>query len=119
DPSALSLAVATMTAVSQIGMPEARINLAQATSYLAATVKSNACYKAIDAALKYVEDHPTLEVPNHLRNQHPDAAKYLYPHSYPGHYVAQKYAKESLPEFYQPTEMGREKNIKDRLDSLS
>lgn len=120
DPQALQTAVACLTAVQNIGMPEARINLAQATTYLAATVKSNAAYKAIDAALEYVREQETIDTPDYLKNHPPKDAKhvYLYPHSYPHHFVEQKYSRETLPKFYKPTEMGREKNIKQRLKEL-
>lgn len=119
DPSALTLATAALTAVSNIGMPEARINLAQATTYLAATVKSNASYKAIDAALEFVAQNKTIEIPDHLKNYPPKGAKpYLYPHSYPSHFVKQEYTKEEIPKFYNPTEIGREKILKERLNAL-
>ena len=119
DPSALTLATSALFAVSNIGMPEARINLAQATTYLAATVKSNASYKAIDAALEFVAQNKTIEIPDHLKNYPPkDAKPYLYPHSYPGHFIKQEYTKEKIPRFYSPTEMGREKFLKERLKAL-
>lgn len=119
DPSALNLAVSTLQAVQLIGMPEARINLAQATTYLASTYKSNAAYMAINEAMEYVQSRPTLAVPSHLRNFPPkDAPPYLYPHSYPNHYVSQKYTVEETPHFYRPTEMGRERPLKERLDGL-
>lgn len=120
DPQALTMAVACLTAVAQIGMPEARINLAQATTYLASTVKSNAAYLGINEALSYVESNQTIEVPHHLKNYPPKDAKetYKYPHSYPHHYVEQEYTPKGSPEFYRPTEMGLEKNIRDRLLKL-
>jgi putative ATPase len=120
DPQALMIATATLTAVSQIGMPEARINLAQATTYLAATVKSNAAYLGINSALEYVENNQTIQVPNHLKNFPPKdfKGKYEYPHSFPHHFVKQDYSPKNTPKFYRPTEMGREKNIKDRLENL-
>jgi len=120
DPQALTMATSCLTAVAQIGMPEARINLAQATTYLASTVKSNAAYLGINEALSYVESNQTIEVPHHLKNYPPKDAKvtYKYPHSYPHHYVDQAYAPEGTPKFYRPTEMGLEKNIKERLEKL-
>jgi putative ATPase len=120
DPQGLMIATACLSAVAQIGMPEARINLAQATTYLASTVKSNAAYMGINSALEYVENNQTIEVPNHLRNYPPKdfKGKYLYPHSHPHHFVKQSYSPKGTPKFYKPTEMGREKNIKDRLDNL-
>lgn len=119
-PMALGLTNATLNTVKNIGMPEARISLAQATTYLASTVKSNASYKAIDAALEYVRSRPTIEVPEHLKNYPaPDAKKYLYPHDYPGNYVRQNYTNENLPRFYKPSVQGREKFLKERLESLT
>lgn len=119
DPTAITMAVSALTAISQIGMPEARIILAQATTYLASTYKSNAAYNAINLALAHVKDNATIEVPNHLRNYPPPNTKpYLYPHSYEGHWVKQDYAPPGTPEFYTPTSMGREDGIKKRLDTL-
>lgn len=119
DPTALTLAVSALTAISQIGMPEARIILAQATTYLASTYKSNAAYLGIDMALTHVKSHGTIEVPNHLRNHPPPGTKkYIYPHDYPGHWVKQDYAPQSTPTFYHPTREGKEDGLKKRLDSL-
>ena len=86
DPQALGVVTNAHYAITQIGMPEARIILSQATTYLAQAPKSNASYLAIDAALAYVRDHETLSVPTHLRNHHPDKKNYIYPHNYPSHY---------------------------------
>jgi putative ATPase len=119
DPTALTLAVSALTAISQIGMPEARIILAQATTYLASTYKSNAAYLGINTALEYVKSNATIEVPNHLRNHPPEGSKkYIYPHDYPGHWVKQDYSPAGSPEFYLPTREGREDGLKKRLDSL-
>ncbi len=119
DPTALQLAVNALHTVEKIGMPEARIPLAQATTYLASTVKSNAAYKAINAALEFVSENATIEVPTHLRGHHPDKKNYLYPHDHAGAFVKQDYnGLESLPQFYHPTEFGLEKRLKDRLRAL-
>lgn len=118
DPSALTLAVSGLHAVQNIGMPEARINLAQVTTYMASTVKSNAAYKGINQALEYVRNNPTIEVPTHLRNHHPDIKNYQYPHDFPNHYVPQRYAPTETPSFYQPTDQGTEAKIKERLGQL-
>ncbi|PIK15035.1 replication-associated recombination protein A [Halobacteriovorax sp. JY17] len=119
DPTALNVATSCLQAVAQIGMPEARINLAQATTYLASTVKSNAAYNAINEALSFVENNQTILVPDHLKNYPPkDTKPYQYPHSFPHHFVEQQYAPAGTPKFYQPTEIGVEKNIKDRLSKL-
>jgi len=119
DPTALILANNVLQTVQNIGMPEARISLSQAATYLASTVKSNAAYKGINEALEYVRSKPTIEVPNHLKNFPPHgSAPYKYPHNYPGHYVNQNYTLEKLPTFYRPSDNGREKFLKERLEKL-
>jgi putative ATPase len=119
DPQALSLAVAAMQAVQQIGMPEARINLAHAVSYLSSTTKSNAAYNAMNEALEFVQESSTLRVPDHLKNFPPKGTKpYLYPHSYEDHYVKQEYTREKIPAFYRPTQQGVEAKISQRLKKL-
>lgn len=118
DPMGLTIATSALTAVASIGMPEARINLAQAVTYLAAAEKSNAAYLGINSALEYVQNNSTIEVPNHLRNHHEEKANYKYPHSYERAWVNQDYTSGIIPQFYEPTEYGAEKKIKERLDSL-
>lgn len=118
DPSALPLAISALQAVQNIGMPEARINLAQAVTYLASTVKSNASYIAINEAMEYVRSQATIEVPRHLRNLDDQISNYKYPHSFDSHFVKQSYTPNQTPKFYRPTEQGREKNIKQRLNEL-
>lgn len=127
DPQALQVAVAAAQAVERIGMPEARILLAQAVTYVAGAPKSNAAYLAVDEALSMVRNHKIGEVPNHLKDAHyKGAAKlghgigYQYAHDYPGHYVKQQYLPDELigTKFYKPTENGYEKTIKEYLDSL-
>lgn len=127
DPQALQVAVAAAQAVERIGMPEARILLAQAVTYVAGAPKSNAAYLAVDEALSMVRNHKIGEVPNHLKDAHyKGAAKlghgigYQYAHDYPGHYVKQQYLPDELigMKFYKPTENGYEKTIKEYLDSL-
>ncbi|MBF0297658.1 MAG: replication-associated recombination protein A [Oligoflexia bacterium] len=125
DPMALILATSTLEAVKNIGMPEARINLAQAVTYLASTFKSNANYVGINEAMKFVEEHSTIEVPNNIKT-HPQ--NYKYPHNFPQHFVKENYNgfsnkinegdSFSFPNFYRPTEFGREKFLKERLDNL-
>ncbi|MBI4051191.1 MAG: replication-associated recombination protein A, partial [Elusimicrobia bacterium] len=105
DPQALILAASTLQAVEFVGMPEARIPLAQAALYVACAPKSNACYTAIHAATKEVEQGPKREVPNHLKNSNQG---YLYPHDYPNHHVKQEYLP--YPKiFYQPSDQGKER----------
>ncbi len=119
NPQALIIANSALQAVKEIGFPEARIILAQATTYIASSPKSNASYLGINKALEFVKEHPTLEVPTHLRNHHPDKKDYKYAHSYPGHYVKQNYLPEKVQErFYLPTEQGFEKKFKEYLESL-
>lgn len=120
DIHALTLANNALHVVSNIGMPEARITLAQATTYLASTVKSNAAYLAIDEALKYVKSNPTIGVPEHLKN-FPDkdhSVKYKYPHSYEEGWVEQQYSPSGTPQFYKPKNIGVEIKIKNRLTQL-
>lgn len=119
DPMALLIASAAFTAVSNIGMPEARINLAQAVTYLASTTKSNAAYNGINEAMEFVENHGTIDTPDRLKNYPPKGTTpYLYPHDYPEHFVVQKYTREKIPTFYRPGEIGHEKKIKERLERL-
>ncbi len=118
DPQALSLAVAGLSAVQNIGLPEARINLAHVTTYLASTTKSNASYEGINAAMAYIQKYPTLEVPTHLRNQHADKRHYQYPHAHTQHFVQQEYAPKGTPQFYHPSTQGVEKRILERLKGL-
>ena len=126
DPHALTVAVSASQAVERIGMPEARIILAQAASYIASAPKSNAAYVAIDAALESVRNVKTT-VPVHLQDAHyKGAAKlghgigYKYAHDYPEHYVKQQYLPDEIvgARFYEPTDIGHEKNIKERLERL-
>ncbi len=126
DPNALAVAVAASQAVERIGMPEARIILSQAATYIASAPKSNAAYLSIDAALESVRTQKTT-VPVHLQDAHyKGAAKlghgtgYKYAHDYPEHYVKQQYLPDEIRDvkFYEPTEIGYEKNIKDRLERL-
>jgi putative ATPase len=120
DINALTIANNTLNIVSNIGMPESRITLAQATTYLASTVKSNAAYKAINEALKYVESLPTIEVPEHLKNfpMKDHEVKYKYPHEFINGWVDQEYTVQKIPQFYRPKEIGSEKKIRTRLKEL-
>ena len=126
DPYALTVAVSASQAVERIGMPEAQIILAQATTYLASAPKSNASYISVAAAMDSVKNVKTT-VPVHLQDAHyKGAAKlghgigYKYAHDYPEHYVKQQYLPNEIKDavFYEPTEIGYEKQIKERLDRL-
>jgi len=107
DPMALVVATSALRAVEFVGMPEAKIPLAQATIYVAKAPKSNACYKAIEAAMEDVEKEQTMEVPDHLKDSHYLGAKklghgqgYKYPHDYEG-YVEQDYLPKKK-KYYKP-----------------
>jgi putative ATPase len=123
DPRGLTLAVSAAQAVDIVGMPEARIILSQATTYLACAPKSNAAYLAIDKAAAAVEEGRTLAVPAHLRNLRVRVAdgaegegdRYVYPHDFEGHFVAQAYAPADL-HFYAPTREGYEETLRQRLE---
>ncbi|CAB0609817.1 replication-associated recombination protein A [Corynebacterium diphtheriae] len=127
DPQALSVAVAASQAVALIGMPEARINLAQATIHLATAPKSNAVITAIDAALADVKQGKTGPVPAHLRDGHYAGAKqlgnavgYKYPHDDPRGIVEQQYIPDGLEDvvYYRPSEHGAEQRIESYLGKL-
>ncbi|MGB9591366.1 MAG: replication-associated recombination protein A [Candidatus Kryptoniota bacterium] len=127
DPYALTLATSCFTAVHYIGMPEARIVLAQTATYLASCPKSNAAYLSIEKALKDVKENPYLPVPLHLRNAPTKLMQelgygkdYMYAHSFQNHFVEQQYLPDELKDkiYYFPTEIGRELNIKKYLESL-
>ena len=125
DPQALILANAAFQVSDFIGMPEARIPLAQATVYIACAPKSNASYLAIESAMKDVSENRTMEVPTHLKDSHYKGAEkfghgqgYQYAHDHEGHYVAQEYL-EQRRRYYLPTSQGYEKTLKEYLDKLS
>ncbi len=126
DPQALQVAVAAKDAVHFVGLPEGRIPLAQATTYLATAPKSNASYKAMLAAAKDVEDKGALPVPLHLRNAPTPLMEklgygkdYKYAHNFPDHIVEQEHLPKELSgrKYYSPSESGHEKQIQDRLKS--
>jgi putative ATPase len=127
DPTALQTAVAAAQAVQLIGMPEARIVLAQAVVHLATAPKSNAAYLGIDAAIADVRAGRAGTVPAHLRDAHyPGAGKlghgkgYVYAHDEPHGVAEQQYQPDTLAgrEYYQPTDRGAEREIRSRLDRL-
>jgi putative ATPase len=127
NPHALMVAVSAAQALEYVGMPEARIPLAQAALYIATAPKSNAAVMAIDEALALVKSESTSGVPAHLKDAHYGGAKnlghgkgYKYPHSYPGNYIKQQYLPDELLDnkFYKPTTNGYEKKIKEFLENL-
>ncbi|MEJ5352243.1 MAG: replication-associated recombination protein A [Melioribacteraceae bacterium] len=126
-PNALVLAEATFSACEKIGMPEARIILAQCATYLASAPKSNASYLAIDNAIHDVNSLPQYPVPFHLRNAPTNLMKeagygagYKYPHNYENHFVEENYLPDEIKnkQYYFPTENGMEKTIKERLKNF-
>ena len=127
DPMALVVAESAASAVERLGMPESRIVLSQAAVYVACAPKSNAAYMAVENALSMVEKTRTDAVPAHLQDSHyKGSAKlgrgigYLYAHDYPHHFVQQQYLPDSLVghRFYEPTEQGKEAEIKRWLEFL-
>jgi putative ATPase len=99
----------------QIGMPEARITLSHATVYMALSPKSNSAYLAIDSALSFVKENPTIEVPGPLSNVSPEKKNYKYPHSYPHNWVEQNYLPSGVEtKFYGPQFNGSEKALVDQ-----
>ena len=123
DPLALVLANAALQISEFVGMPEARIPLAQAAIYVACAPKSNASYLAIEKALADVEEKKVQEVPDHLKDASVDAEAlghgkgYKYAHDYPGHFVKQKYTQKKV-KYYEPTDIGYEAKIKKRLETF-
>jgi len=128
EPYALQLSTAAFDAVHRIGMPESRIILSQITTYLAGVPKSNAAYKAINAAIENIQENGAGSVPIHLRNAPTNLMKsegyekdYKYAHSFENNFVEQNYFPEffnSSPKFYDPKNEGREKFLKERLGKL-
>jgi len=127
DPRALQMAVSALQAFQMVGMPEGRIILGQAVTYLATAPKSNASYLGIDAALSEVKKSGALEVPLHIRNAPTKLMKemgyhagYQYAHDFSGGYVQQDYLPEKLQgrKFYAPKGHGYEKNIIERMEWL-
>jgi len=123
QPLALVLASAALQVAEFVGMPEARIPLAQAVTYIATCPKSNAAYLAIDRAMEDVREGRVLEVPEHLRDaSYPGAERlghgkgYQYAHEGEGHYVEQDYLPVERT-YYEPSEEGVEKQIKERLEA--
>jgi putative ATPase len=125
DPYGLTLATSCFTAIDYIGMPEARIVLAQTATYLASAPKSNASYKAIDGAWSDVRNLPNLPVPLPIRNAPTKlmddlgyGKEYKYGHDFPGHFIEQQYLPDNLKNklYYKPADLGREKDIRERLN---
>lgn len=127
DPQALVVAVNAAQAVERIGMPEAQIILSQAVTYVATAPKSNSAVMAISAAMDAVQNKSVASVPAHLQDAHyGGSAKlgrgiaYKYAHDYPNHYVKQQYLPDGMEDqvFYEPSDNGYEKKIKEHMDFL-
>ncbi|ABQ25899.1 replication-associated recombination protein A [Geotalea uraniireducens] len=127
DPRALQVAVTALQGFQLVGMPEGRIIIGQAVTYLATAPKSNASYVGIDAALAEVRKSGALPVPLHIRNAPTRLMKdlgygtgYRYAHDYAEGYVAQDYLPDQIKgrKYYDPTGHGYEKSIKERMEWL-
>ncbi len=127
SPTALLLAESTFNAVSKIGMPEARIILAQCVTYLASCPKSNSSYLAIEKAFDDVRNKDLYPVPLHLRNAPTSLMKkigygknYKYSHDYDNHFIEENFFPSELKgrQYYFPSQIGNEKTIKERLAAL-
>lgn len=125
DPQALVVAAAAAQAVERIGLPEARIVLAEAALYIALAPKSNSVITGIDRAMEAVEKQRASPVPAHLRDASYKGAAalghgkgYKYPHHYPGHWVQQQYLPDELvgAVFYEPSGEGKEKDLRARIN---
>ncbi|HMP73073.1 MAG TPA: replication-associated recombination protein A [Kiritimatiellia bacterium] len=120
DPMSLVVATSALTAIEFVGMPEARITLGQATTYLACAPKSNAAYAGLEQALEDIKAGRTLPVPKHLRDAAYASAKklghqgYQYAHDFEGHVVDQEYVPTSKI-YYHPTAEGYETKIQQRI----
>lgn len=128
NPNALLVAMAAYDAARSVGMPEARIPLAEACIIVATSPKSNASYNAINSAMELVEKEDTGVVPMHLRNAPASGMAdlgysigYKYPHIYPGHIVKQQYMTDATigKKFYEPTDIGYEKKISEYMDYVN
>ncbi len=123
DPLALVLANAALQISEFVGMPEARIPLAQACIYVSCAPKSNASYLAIDKAMQDIKNSRVQEVPDHLKDANLDAETlghgqgYKYAHDFPGHFVEQEYTRKKV-KYYQPTDIGHEAKIRERMEKL-
>lgn len=127
DPQAIVVATQAAQAVERLGMPEARIVLAQAAAYVACAPKSNSAIMAIDRAMQYVSDHPNYRIPPYLQDAHyKGAAKlghgigYQYAHDFENHYVEQQYLPDEAKDerFYELSDQGYERKLREHMESL-
>ena len=123
DPQAIVVANAALQISEFVGLPEARIPLAEAAVYIACAPKSNSAYLGVEKALKDVEEGRVMEVPAHLKDASMDSEAlghgkgYKYAHDYKGHFVEQEYMPKKTV-YYEPTDIGFEKQFKERLEIL-
>lgn len=126
-PQAITITEACVSAALQLGFPEARIPLAQATIYLAQCPKSNSVISAIDMALSDLDTIETGDIPNHLKDAHYSGAAdlgrgvdYKYPHDYPNHYIDQQYLPDPIKDrkYYNPGNNKNEKSFENYWDTL-
>jgi putative ATPase len=121
DPQALPLAVAAFQALEFVGLPEARLNLAEATVYLALAPKSNSALRALEAAGQELRAQRPGRVPSHLQSATFKGERalgigvgYVYPHDHPGHWAPQRYLPEGLEGgYYRPGDQGHERDLAD------
>ena len=127
DPMAICVAASAAVAVERVGMPEGRIILAQAASYIASAPKSNAAYLGIEKVLKTVRETGNLPIPPYLQDSSYKGAEklgrgvgYKYAHNYPNHWVEQQYLPDQIKgtRFYEPNDIGHEKEIKEYFRSI-
>lgn len=127
DPMALVVATSAAQAAERVGMPEARIILAEAATYIACAPKSDSVIAAIDRAMDVVKETKTAPIPTHLQDAHYKSAGklghgvgYQYPHAYQNHYVNQQYLPDGLTgeKFYEPSDNGYEKTIQEYFKKI-
>lgn len=127
DPNAMNVANSAFQSIDVVGLPEARIILANAVIYMALAPKSNSAYLAINEALNFVENNRDYEIPMHLRDSHtvgyneiPNNEIYRYPHDYNYGYTNQRYLPKEIADmkFYNKKNVGYEKNINERLERI-
>ncbi len=120
NSQALTVTTNAHYVTTKIGMPEARITLAHATVFMALSPKSNSAYTAINEALSFVKDNPTIHVPGHLSSVSPEKKNYKYPHSYPGNWTEQDYLpKDVKSKFYRPQQNGSERALSEQHAQLT
>lgn len=126
NPMAICVATSAAQAVERVGLPEARIILAQAATYIASSPKSNASYLGLEKAMEIVNEKGNLTIPSYLRGTHKGAENldrgigYKYAHDYPNHYVDQQYLPDEIKDvkFYEPTDIGYEEKIREYFKKI-